>query len=69
VTDEHEQEPWESVWDDWLTWVGDLHNNDRVYDKLEQNLSADTIAIVAAILTLIERTPANKPFFLETAPR
>jgi hypothetical protein len=64
---------WQSVWNSWQAYLGDVGDCGRIGgpkdpDDVIAQLTPNTVAIVAAILTLAERISADTPVFLDTTP-
>jgi hypothetical protein len=59
---------WAPVWDSWSAYLTDLWESEKFYDMANQRMDPDTLAIVAAILTLAERIPADAPVFSTDTP-
>jgi hypothetical protein len=59
---------WQVTTSSWRSYVGDI-GDPRHPDDVVAELTPDTVALVAAILTLAEMLAEHSPVFLETTPR
>jgi len=56
---------WQAITDSWRSYAADI-GDPRHPDDVVAELTADTVALVAAILTLAEMLVEHSPVFLDT---